>query len=160
MKQLTIIRHAKSSWKYPTKDFYRPLNQRGIRQAPLMAKYFKKIPDLVIASPAVRAYSTAISYFLENRWDISMLRLMPELFDAEMAALVSAIEAIEDDVHHLMLIAHNPSLNLFANFLNNDFDDNIVTAACLTWELDISYWRDLSENCGHLVEYVIPSELE
>ena len=42
MKRLFIIRHAKSSWKDVTlDDFDRPLNKRGKKDAPFMAKLLK-----------------------------------------------------------------------------------------------------------------------
>lgn len=34
-KRLILIRHAKSSWDHPgLRDFERPLNERGLRDAP------------------------------------------------------------------------------------------------------------------------------
>src|SRR5436190_18997490 len=63
MKIIILIRHAKSSWKFPElKDMDRPLNKRGLNDAPLMGKILKVLnlmPDLIISSPAVRASSTA-----------------------------------------------------------------------------------------------------
>ena len=63
MKQLILIRHAKSDWDDPSlDDFDRPLNGRGKRDAPLMAERLRdkdiKI-DQFIASPAKRARKTA-----------------------------------------------------------------------------------------------------
>ena len=63
MKRLYIVRHAKSSWKDASlDDFDRPLNKRGKKAAPEMGKRLKKLkvkPDLLLASPAVRAITTA-----------------------------------------------------------------------------------------------------
>ncbi len=43
MLQLTLIRHAKSSWDDPAlSDFDRPLNKRGMKNAPLMGKIIRK----------------------------------------------------------------------------------------------------------------------
>jgi len=37
MKKITIVRHAKSSWQFPElTDYERPLNKRGLRNAPVM----------------------------------------------------------------------------------------------------------------------------
>ena len=39
MKTLLLVRHAKSDWGNPAlEDFERPLNERGKRDAPAMAK--------------------------------------------------------------------------------------------------------------------------
>ena len=60
------IRHAKSSWSdLSLDDFDRPLNERGRRDAPKMAKWFSEnIQETAIlfSSPANRALSTA-KYF-------------------------------------------------------------------------------------------------
>ena len=43
MKKLVIIRHAKSSWDDPfLNDHDRPLAERGLKDAPKMAKRLKK----------------------------------------------------------------------------------------------------------------------
>src|SRR5690606_41986036 len=62
MKHLYIVRHAKSSWDdLSLQDTHRPLSERGLRDAPRMAKRFKErdVPvGLMISSPAVRALET------------------------------------------------------------------------------------------------------
>ncbi len=60
MKTLLLIRHAKSSWAdFEQKDFDRPLNDRGKKDAPEMAKRIKKDWDIafnaIVSSPANRA---------------------------------------------------------------------------------------------------------
>ena len=66
MKTLLLIRHAKSSWDEPgISDFDRPLNERGKKDAPIMAKRVKEKAielDHLISSPAKRAKKTA-KYF-------------------------------------------------------------------------------------------------
>ena len=63
MRSLTIVRHAKSSWKdRGLSDRERPLNKRGERDAPIMAKRVAETgirPSQIISSPAVRAWTTA-----------------------------------------------------------------------------------------------------
>ena len=64
MKNLYLIRHAKSSWDDPLQDdFDRPLNDRGMRDAPRMGKRLKEKdlhPDMILSSPANRALSTCM----------------------------------------------------------------------------------------------------
>jgi len=59
MKTLILIRHAKSSWDQPgLSDFDRPLNERGKKDAPVMAKRVKEKGielDHLVSSPAKRA---------------------------------------------------------------------------------------------------------
>ena len=62
MKQLHLIRHAKSSWDCPSlDDRQRPLNKRGQRASVLMGAamslYLKDTPAVFVSS-AVRAQHT------------------------------------------------------------------------------------------------------
>ena len=72
MKKLYLIRHAKSSWdNVEMDDFDRPLNERGEKDAPHMAKLLKHRDvaiDRMITSPANRALSTchAFAKVLDN----------------------------------------------------------------------------------------------
>ena len=44
MKQILLLRHAKSSWDHPgLDDFDRPLAKRGLKDAPRMGKFLRKI---------------------------------------------------------------------------------------------------------------------
>ena len=85
MKILLLVRHAKSSWDTPgINDFDRPLNERGKKDAPEMAKRIaEKITiDHFVSSPAKRARRTA-KYFAEafdqKKEDI---KLVDELYAA------------------------------------------------------------------------------
>ena len=63
MKDLLLLRHAKSSWEdSELSDFERPLNGRGKRDAPRIGKLILKeklTPHFIISSPALRARDTA-----------------------------------------------------------------------------------------------------
>ena len=63
MKTLYLARHAKSDWGNEVlKDIDRPLNNRGYSDAYIQSVKFstdQKHPDLIISSPAVRAFTTA-----------------------------------------------------------------------------------------------------
>ncbi|TGS55576.1 histidine phosphatase family protein, partial [Mesorhizobium sp. M1D.F.Ca.ET.183.01.1.1] len=62
MKQLLVLRHAKSSWDDPKlDDFDRPLGPRGLKTAPLMGREMARrgwLPELALVSPALRTRDT------------------------------------------------------------------------------------------------------
>ena len=62
MKQLLLLRHAKSSWDDPgLADFDRPLSGRGLKTAPLIGRELARrdwLPDLALVSPALRTRDT------------------------------------------------------------------------------------------------------
>ena len=63
MKTLILVRHAKSNWNDSSiSDIDRPLNKRGLRDAPFMGKLLKETGirvDQFISSPAKRALTTS-----------------------------------------------------------------------------------------------------
>ena len=70
MKKLYICRHAKSSWSFDLDDFDRPLGNRGRKDVLKVGQYLEehqiKKPDLILTSPASRAFYTAL--FLADHW--------------------------------------------------------------------------------------------
>src|ERR1700722_13745209 len=111
MKSLLIIRHAKSSWDQSIlNDFERPLNERGKRDAPEMAKRLvsKNINiDLFIASPAKRAKKTAELFIREFSRNENEILLIPGLYHAPVQTFVEVISGVEDSYSSIAVFSHN-----------------------------------------------------
>jgi len=162
MKTLYLVRHAKSSWKYPDlDDFERPLNKRGRKNAPFMGKVLKKLkvaPDLVLSSPANRAAMTAriiaasINYPLEN------IRYNEAIYEFNENALIHVVKQIDDAVNKAMVVGHNPAINGMANYIADQSRSNIPTCGVFCVELDISSWTKISEHCGKLKFFEFPKK--
>ncbi|UAA40223.1 hypothetical protein KIH87_07750 [Paraneptunicella aestuarii] len=173
MKHLVLCRHAKSSWKYPVEDCYRPLNKRGLLNAVDMARCLANeelngksfdCPQLILCSHSVRTYATALAYIEENRWPISVLSLEPLIYEASGQTLLSILAKVKKSVNSLWLVAHNPGLNLLAEYLLGKELENIVTSAQLHISLDIENWKELLEqktivSKSKLVHWLQPSML-
>ena len=99
MKQLTLVRHAKSSWSNPhLKDFDRPLNERGLRDAPVMANHLKQlaiVPDSIISSAAHRAESTARIMADVLLGDAEQIVTETALYAASVEGLLGELKMIE-----------------------------------------------------------------
>jgi phosphohistidine phosphatase len=162
MKTLYLVRHAKSSWKFPNlDDFERPLNNRGRKNAPFMGKVLKKLkvaPNLVIASPANRASMTArmiaaaINYPLEN------IRYSEAIYEFSEKALIHVVKKIDDDVNKAMVVGHNPAINGLANYISDQAIGNIPTCGAICVELDISSWANVNAHCGKLKFFEFPKK--
>lgn len=162
MKTLYLVRHAKSSWKYPNlDDFERPLNKRGHKNAPFMGRILKKLkvaPDLIISSPANRAAMTAriiaaaLDYPLEN------IRFSEAVYEFSEKALISVVKQIDDAVNHAMVVGHNPAINGLANFIGDQPISNIPTCGVFCVELDISAWANINTHCGKLKFFEYPKK--
>jgi phosphohistidine phosphatase len=162
MKTLYLVRHAKSSWKYPDlDDFERPLNKRGRKNAPFMGKLLKKLkvtPEFIISSPANRAATTArilaakINYALEN------IRYNETLYEFSEGALIQVVKHIDNGVAKAMVVGHNPGLNGLANYLGDQSISNIPTAGIYCLDLNIASWTKIRENCGKLKFFEFPKK--
>ena len=153
MKHLTIIRHAKSSWKEVNQaDIDRPLNKRGKHDALLMAKIIaKKVehPDIVLCSPAKRARKTAKAIAQE-------IRVVEEIYDADVDVLVQIVSQIEDRYDRAFLIGHNPSLTALLSFLTPAAVGSLPTCAAACVELGLDSWKAIGQGVGSIIYYDSP----
>jgi phosphohistidine phosphatase len=137
MKTLTLLRHAKSSWKDASlQDRERPLNRRGERDVPVMAGRIKQAgvrPSLILSSPAVRAWTTAKIIAEEIGYPLEFLQ--------QEDRLLKVIAAQDVGFNNMMIVGHNPGLTDFANFLHPGLTHNIPTCGFVTFEIDRDDWE-------------------
>ena len=145
MKTLTLLRHAKSSWKDTSlQDRERPLNRRGQRDAPVMAERIKESgirPSLILSSPAVRAWTTAKSIAHEIGYPIEFLQQEQRLYHASARNLLVVIAEQDEGFNNLMIVGHNPGLTDFSNHLIPGLTHNIPTCGFVSLEIDCDTWN-------------------
>ena len=146
-RTLVMIRHAKSSWANPLQsDFERPLNERGLNDAPAMGKRLKKAgitPDLLISSTALRTQQTTQLIAAETGYDISKVQWEEKLYHCRPAVFEEVIMEAPDEVKTLFIVAHNPGITEFANQLSPDFSiGNMPTCGMVGVHLDADKWSD------------------
>lgn len=160
MKKLFLIRHAKSSWDNPElSDFDRPLNIRGERDAPFMGKVLKKnnySPDLIIASPAMRAITTAKRIASEIEYDPLGIIQNNKLYEASTGEIIKVIQGIDNKFDFVLLVAHNPGLTLLNNYLNSLKIDNLSTCAISGIEFNTNDWSKIEDVKGKSCFYEFP----
>jgi len=163
MKKLYIIRHAKSSWKDTTlSDFDRPLNKRGKHNSKFMGELLaqKNIkPDIILASSAKRAYSTAKNIAKVIGYSKQKIHFSTKMYESSISTLVELIRSIDNKNHTAFIIGHNPTLNCLLDALvPYNSIDNIVTAGVVELELDIDRWEDLSHQTTKLISFEYPKK--
>lgn len=160
MKELILVRHAKSSWKDPTlSDHERPLNKRGKRDAPEMGERLARSGcelDLIVSSSAVRALDTARSVAEKLGYFRERIVLEERLFHAGVAELLQVIRGVNDSVNSLMLFGHNPSLTDLANHLGPREIFNLPTCAMLHLRFQADTWSTVGDMPGDEVLYDYP----
>jgi phosphohistidine phosphatase len=119
MRQLLLLRHAKSSWDskaLPDRD--RPLNARGRRAASLMREAMRDLglmPDLVMLSPSRRTRETL--QMLEPWDDAPLIEPLDTLYLAAASQILTVLHGVPETVRSVMLIGHNPGMHEFAVLL-------------------------------------------
>jgi len=162
MKTIYLVRHAKSSWKYPDlDDFERPLNKRGRKSAPFMGTILKKLkvaPDLILSSPANRASMTARIIAEKISYPLEKIRFSENIYEFSANALIDVIKHLDDVVNKAMLVGHNPALTDLANYIGDQPISNIPTSGVFCAGLDIPSWAKISDHCGKLKFFEFPKK--
>jgi phosphohistidine phosphatase len=140
-----LVRHAKSDWNDPSlKDFDRPLNDRGKRDAPVMVQRLldKKITiDQFITSTAKRARKTAETFAKAYKADDGVV-YFDELYLAGPAELADVIARTDKKQNIIAVFSHNPGITEYANMLADVQIDNIPTCGIFAVKADVKSWRD------------------
>lgn len=161
MKTLYLVRHAKSSWEYDLEDHQRPLNERGLSDAPLMAAHIKdfiKRPGRIVSSDAVRAKTTALLYLKGLGIPESEMKLEHKLYDFSGKGLQEVIKSCPDDIDCQMLFGHNHAMTNMVNKLGDEPIGNVSTAAFTAIEFDTDSWSSIEE--GKTTHYIKPKHLK
>ena len=146
MKRLLILRHAKSSWADSSiSDWQRPLNERGLRDAPRAGEWLRDrslVPDLIITSDAVRARSTAEIVAKAAGYEQGIL-VEPSLYHAEPEDVLAVLNGVRDQAAAAVLIVgHNPGLEDLVQQLTGEHR-GLPTAALVSISLSIDRWSEL-----------------
>jgi phosphohistidine phosphatase len=162
MKKLTLVRHAKSSWKHPElNDFERPLNKRGKRDLPDMAdriiQYGIK-PDILLNSGATRAAVTANAIASRLELPSNQCQIIADLYESSAETLMLVLQNLPDTYQHVMLVGHNPGLERLGSFLTQEHIAKFPTAAVMHLHLSITNWHELSEACASLTLFDYPKK--
>ena len=162
MKTLTLVRHAKSSWHdTDLSDHERPLNKRGLRDAPIMGRRAVEAgirPSLIIASPAVRAWTTAKTFATELGYPVEFLQREDKIYLASLDSLLDVVASQDSGFNNLMLFGHNPGLTDFANYLTPGLTNNLPTAGVVSVEIDRDDWLLFERPKTELLVYDYPKK--
>ena len=167
MKTLYLVRHAKSSWKNTSlEDIKRPLNGRGRNNAVQMGKLLKKgkeFPQLIISSPAKRAYDTAKRIAMELGYPVKKIVRDERLYMAGDDEYFEVIKEVKKRVDRLMIVSHNFGLTIFANRITGTDLVNIPTAGVVRTDFDLKKWQGIKKSVkkspGSLIFFESPGSL-
>ncbi len=164
MKKLYLLRHAKSSWgDAGLKDFNRPLNKRGLEDAPMIGKRLHEAdpqpPDLIMSSPAKRAATTARLIADEIGYPTDDIRFHAGLYLASVPDLLDILHETEDSIDKLMVVGHNPGLTDLTVYLTDYLIDNMPTCGVFCIEVLGESWQALGRRCGKVTYFDYPEKI-
>ena len=162
MKTLFVLRHAKSSWENTDlSDFVRPLNERGLKAAPLMGDVMKKNnfqPEIILSSPAKRAEQTA-ALIKQTAGIGGAIQFDQRIYEASPARLLEVISEQNEKIKSILLVGHNPGLEGLLKFLTGQ-PQPMPTAALAVVDLKTDKWSEANSSNGNLRILIRPKEVD
>ncbi len=161
MKQLLLIRHAKSSWETPLNDHDRPLTVKGLTDAHLVSTSIDTlIPKtfLIWSSTAKRAAETAVIFSQNLSFPIESIHFKEELYTFDEKKLEQVIKSCSDDCDHLIVFGHNEAITNFVNKFGSVFIDNVSTCGFVTINFDSQSWKTIDK--GYTQKIIFPRDLK
>jgi phosphohistidine phosphatase len=160
--QLLLVRHAKSSWKDDSlHDIDRPLNKRGLRDAPEMGRRLADRnlnPQLIVTSPAARTLATAQAIAAQLNEPPQNIVIEDCLYGATSDDVLNVIRQFDDSIHTAMVVFHNPTITDLANRYADPFIDNVPTCGIITLQLPTNSWSQAGDGM-QLLHFDYPNRL-
>lgn len=161
MKQILILRHAKSSWDDARlEDHDRPLAARGLRDAPRVGRLIrahKLVPDLILCSTAERARATA-DLVVEACGFRGELRILPGLYPGDPASTVEYLRGLGDSFDRVLVVGHNPAHEGLLATLTGEAR-TMPTAALAVVQVAADRWGQVAHGAGRLRQFWAPRDL-
>lgn len=172
MRQLLLLRHAKSDWNNATlSDHARPLTPAGRRAAQAIRQAMQELgltPDVVLVSSARRTRQTL--ELLEPFEETPIVELMDQLYLATAPQMLRILHGVAETARSVLLIGHNPGMHQLALTLAGAqamtnptpelrrLAEGYPTAALTEFSIPGPWWS-LDEGGGRLLRFLVPRDL-
>ena len=167
MSTIILLRHGKSDWKYDVDDYHRPLKRRGKDAALKVGQWLSENnyePDLILSSPAERAYATAKICTKGLQLNPDQIKTDPRLYLASAKDIIGVIMENDWQEKCVLLVGHNPGLDDVVQHLSDapvrtDQDGKLMSTAAFAI-FDIQAGKDIaSPHQGNLIIRLRPQQL-
>ncbi|GEN77306.1 SixA phosphatase family protein [Chryseobacterium hagamense] len=158
MKQLILVRHAKSDWPEETDDFHRPLADKGLEEAMQMSRFMKSSQvaiDYFVSSPAVRALNTCRIF--NQTYQISM-DTDDKLYNPLESNFESVIYKLDDSHTSVAFFSHNNGISNFANSISQNIF-HFPTCGVAGFEIDCNSWSEFDGARKKLMFFYEPGKI-
>ena len=144
MKSILIVRHAQASYSFQgLKDFDRPLDKEGVKEANIMSQQLIEknfIPDYIISSGAKRALTTAKIISKHINYKENNIEVDDSIYNSSSDQIIDIIKGVPDKYNKLMIAGHNPTLHLLSQILSGKNINSFPTCSMFCIKLYIESW--------------------
>jgi len=162
MKEIYVLRHAKSSWDNSNlNDFERPLADRGISDAKKMSKFLKDMNlkiDKVLCSNAIRAKETFDLTADGFNFEIDKATYLDKLYFGDTTTIIQDLKELDESLNNILIVGHNPTLHYLVEILTNESINRFTTCNLATISHD-GEWVSLNSQQCSLKSLIRPKEL-
>lgn len=161
MKNLILIRHAKSSWETPLRDIDRPLSQRGVTDAHLISDATSQIipkSNAVWCSPARRTKETAMIFGQNLGWPLDRIMYMDSLYTFDGYELTKVIKSRLNGYENVIVFGHNEAITEFVNTFGDLYIDNVPTCGLVHIQFEVDNWSEIKK--GKTIRTIFPRDLK
>ena len=165
-RELWLLRHGKSDRDLAVDDFDRPLKKRGKLAVQRMACWLLKeklIPDCLLSSPALRAFSTAKA--VHKAFALESLVIMQDkrIYQEGFERLKTVLAECSIDAKRVLLVGHNPELEDLLMYLvgtsNLPDTDKLLPTTAFVRLLMPDDWTHLDAGCASLISITYAKSL-
>ncbi len=147
MKTLYLMRHAKASWEEPgVSDSDRPLLPGGIKKTKLIVDFLlsrETAIDLMVSSPAVRAFETAKIMATGLNYPVNKIRTDRKIYDEYYDRILDIIYGTSNDVNSMMIFGHNPTITNLANLFLHPGIEAMPTSCVVCLSFPTDKWEEI-----------------
>ena len=161
MKNLILVRHAKSSWNVPVQDVDRSISSRGIKDAHFIAlKAVDIVPKsyIVWSSNAKRTKETATIFSQYLSIPLEVIQFSKDLYTFDDKQLLQIIKKCKNEHNNLILFGHNEAITNFVNKFGDLNIENVPTSGLVHLQFDCADWENLSK--GKTICTLFPSHFK
>ena len=161
MKNLILIRHAKSSWNLSCLDKDRPLMERGMEDAHLVSIACMKILPMnfvIYSSTAKRASETANIFSETFLYPLESIDFRDDLYTFDENKLEKIIKSISNDLENVIVFGHNDAISNFVNKFGDIFIDNVPTSGLVWLQFQTDVWEKMHK--GKTKKTIFPRNLK
>ena len=161
MKNLFLMRHAKSCWNENVSDQFRSITENGIHKTEKVAHFLHNNYDLkfdkIYTSKAVRSKETS-EIVRPILFSTQKIEIEEELYTFSHYLLDNWIRKLDNQLQNVLIFGHNPAFTDVANEFGNELIYNLPTSGFVWIQFKSDHWKEIKK--GETVKIILPKEIK